>query len=60
MAEAVSSVCADHPDRFDCPDALIHYSPHSRSFGIIVHDGGSSSVRFTAWPPDEEEGLSYD
>jgi hypothetical protein len=51
MTEAVSSACAEHPDRFDCPDALIHYSPRSRSFGIIVHDGGSSSVsiEFCPW-----------
>jgi hypothetical protein len=51
MTEAVTSSCEQHPDRFDCPDALIHYSPRSRGYGIIVHDGGSSfvTIAFCPW-----------
>ncbi|MFN7138659.1 MAG: DUF6980 family protein [Limisphaerales bacterium] len=50
MAEAITSSCELHPDRFNCPDALIHYSPRSRGYGIIVHDGGSSFVTITFCP----------
>jgi hypothetical protein len=51
MTEAVTSSCEQHPDRFDCPDALIDYSPRSRRYGIIIHDGGSSSmtIAFCPW-----------
>ncbi len=51
MTEAVTSSCDEHPNRFDCPDALIHYSERSRAYGIIVHDGGSSvvSIAFCPW-----------
>jgi hypothetical protein len=44
MAEATGSTCEMHPDRFDCPDALIHYSTQSDEYGLIVHDGGSSVI----------------
>jgi hypothetical protein len=37
-------MCDQHPDRFDCPDSLIHYSTKFREYGLIVHDGGSSTI----------------
>ena len=51
MTEAVTATCDQHPDRFDCPDALIHYRPRSRDYGIIIHDGGRSfvSIAFCPW-----------
>jgi rRNA maturation endonuclease Nob1 len=51
MTEAVTASCERHPERFDCPDILIHYSPRSRCCGIIIHDGGSSfvTIDFCPW-----------
>jgi hypothetical protein len=51
MRRRVGRVCGLHPDRFACPDSLVHYRPRSREYGLIVHDGGSSSVRiwFCPW-----------
>jgi hypothetical protein len=51
MRQAVERVCDRHPARFDCPDCLVHYSPKFREYGLIVHDGGSSSIgiRFCPW-----------
>src|SRR5262249_16955234 len=51
MRREVERVCDQHPDRFACPDCLIHYSPPFREVGLIVHDGGSSSlgIRFCPW-----------
>jgi hypothetical protein len=40
--------CADHPNRFDCPDALI--AKTRNGFGLIVHDGGSSTIRIQYCP----------
>jgi len=60
MTDAVTSVCAEHPDQSDCPDALIHYAQRSRSYGIIIHDGGSSRVNiaFCPWCGSQLDGQS--
>ena len=50
MSDAVNEVCEKHPDRFECPDCLIHYSPEFDEFGIIVHDGGASSILISFCP----------
>lgn len=65
MAEAVEGSCDLHPDRFECPDALLHRSARTGEYGIIIHDGGSSvaSIGYCPWcgtklpvaDPDEEE-----
>ncbi|HXQ86113.1 MAG TPA: hypothetical protein VN746_05515 [Gaiella sp.] len=44
MDEALATECDDHPDRFDCPDALVGYWPTLREYGLIVHDGGTSMI----------------
>ena len=44
MDEALATECDDHPDRFDCPDALVGYWPTLREYGLIVHDGGTWRV----------------
>jgi hypothetical protein len=51
MARAVTTECEQHPDRFDCPDALMRYSERFCEYGIIVHDGGSAicSIDFCPW-----------
>lgn len=51
MKDAVESVCDEHADRFDCPDALVSYSAKFDEYGLIVHDGGSSivAIEFCPW-----------
>jgi hypothetical protein len=43
--------CGLHTDRYECPDALIEYLPQFDEYGIIVHDGGTSSIliQFCPW-----------
>ena len=50
MAEAIEYKCDQHSDPFDCPDCLISYIPKFDEYGIIVHNGGSSSVEITFCP----------
>ena len=50
MRQQVEWVCERHPDRFDCPDCLVHYAAVLREYGLIVHDGGSSVVRIEFCP----------
>jgi hypothetical protein len=40
-----------HPDRFECPDCIIDHSPVFREYGLIIHDGGTSSlsIHFCPW-----------
>jgi hypothetical protein len=51
MRRQVERRCDQHPDRFDCPDCLVTYSPRRREYGLIIHDGGSSWVviQFCPW-----------
>lgn len=50
MRSNVESVCEQHPDRHDCPDCLIDYRPNGPSYGIMVHDGGSSMIAIAYCP----------
>jgi hypothetical protein len=50
MRANVENVCAAHPDRFDCPDCLIHYGAQTGGYGLIVHDGGSSMIAISYCP----------
>jgi len=50
MAENVERTCAQHVDRADCPDCLIEYWPKQQSYGILVHDGGSSMIKIQFCP----------
>jgi hypothetical protein len=49
MATELSRVCPEHSDRFACPDALVHRFGDGR-IGLIVHDGGKSSVLIAFCP----------
>lgn len=51
MRDELSATCAEHDDRFACPDALFHYDPRFDEYGLIVHDGGSSvrGIAFCPW-----------
>ena len=51
MTLAVTSTCDQHPDRSDCPDCLLAYSPKFDEYGLIIHDGGSSrvSIQYCPW-----------
>jgi hypothetical protein len=42
MRAELDSACERHPERHDCPDALVSYSPRFREYGLLIHDGGSS------------------
>jgi hypothetical protein len=44
MGEAIAWSCPSHCDPFECPDALIHYSRATGEYGLILHDGGCSTV----------------
>ncbi len=51
MRRQLERVCDTHPDRWSCPDCLVTYSPRSHTYGLIIHDGGTSAVRihFCPW-----------
>ncbi|WP_434547977.1 DUF6980 family protein [Novosphingobium resinovorum] len=50
MRSNIENNCDDHEDRFDCPDSLIHYSYQADSYGLIIHDGGSSIIGISYCP----------
>ncbi|GLW11603.1 hypothetical protein Misp01_67310 [Microtetraspora sp. NBRC 13810] len=50
MAGQLDWECDHHTDPFDCPDALIHFAERFVEYGLIVHDGGSSSITISFCP----------
>ena len=44
-------VCDQHPNPFECPDNLVTFNESEHTYGLIVHDGGSSyiSIEFCPW-----------
>ncbi len=44
MGAAMENDCDQHTDPFECPDVLVSYSPTFNEYGLIVRDGGASSV----------------
>jgi hypothetical protein len=51
MRKEVEHLCSHHPNTHDCPDHLIGYSARFDEYGIIIHDGGTSSsiIAYCPW-----------
>lgn len=49
MATNVDSVCDHHPDRYDCPDALV--DTVRGGYGLMIHNDGGGSVIEIAFCP---------
>jgi hypothetical protein len=50
MRRQVEHRCDEHFPQSTCPDVLVAYSAKFDEYGIVVHDGGSSSVRIAFCP----------
>ena len=50
MQRQVESICVQHKHRNECPDAIIEYSEQFNEYGVVVHDGGTSSIAITFCP----------
>jgi hypothetical protein len=42
--------CPEHPDIFACPDNILYFNSQRHTYGLIVHDGGSSSIEIEFCP----------
>ncbi|WP_120495767.1 hypothetical protein [Kiloniella sp. EL199] len=66
MTQYLSLTCKDHNDPFECPDVLISYSDRFEEYGLIIHDGGASSISIDFCPwcgtklPDSKRDLWFD
>lgn len=50
MSGQANMTCEKHPNPFECPDVLIRYSPKFDEYGLVIHDGGSSSIQIQFCP----------
>jgi hypothetical protein len=50
MSEALKVNCDIHSNKFECPDTIISYTKKFNEYGIIIHDGGTSSIRIRYCP----------
>lgn len=48
MKDQVEHQCDKCSSSFECPDCFVSYSEHG--FGLIVHDGGTSSIKINYCP----------
>lgn len=51
MSRNASLNCEIHNNKYDCPDVLINFNKKTESYGIIIHDGGTSmiSINYCPW-----------
>jgi hypothetical protein len=49
MQAQVEQRCPDHPDRHDCPDALISHVSKYREYGLIIHDDVPAEFEDGTW-----------
>ncbi|MFI6899334.1 DUF6980 family protein [Streptomyces sp. NPDC050256] len=50
MSRRVNVLCDGHNDPFACPDVLIKFSAKFQEYGLIIHDGGTSSITIDFCP----------
>ena len=62
MLRQLSHKCDRHADPYDCPDQIVSYYAKFDEYGLIIHDGGASSVgiKFCPWcgtelPPQKRD-----
>ncbi|WMB71375.1 hypothetical protein RA178_13105 [Shewanella oncorhynchi] len=66
MEEKLTFTCKVHRDEFECPDSIIRYTPKFDEYGLIIHDGGSSSILINYCPwcgvklPESKRDLWFD
>lgn len=66
MERNLTFVCKSHSDEFDCPDSLILYRAKFDEYGLIIHDGGSSTLAIIFCPwcgvelPESKRALWFD
>ena len=66
MEQKLTLECEQHENEFDCPDVLISYTPKFNEYGLIIHDGGSSSIVISYCPwcgfklPESKRDLWFD
>lgn len=52
MRYHVEYTCDLHPDRFECPDCLVHFSERRNGYGLIIHadaGGGMILIDYCPW-----------
>ncbi|PID04110.1 hypothetical protein CSV67_01155 [Sporosarcina sp. P2] len=50
MAYHATFTCDVHKDPYDCPDQLILFDKTDQDYGLLIHDGGTSSIGISFCP----------
>jgi hypothetical protein len=50
MAYHADFKCDIHKSPFECPDQIIIFDKKDNDYGLIIHDGGSSSIGIAFCP----------
>jgi hypothetical protein len=50
MRSQLDEECEQHPERFECPDALVNYDEVFGEYGLIIHGSPAvSHIGFCPW-----------
>jgi hypothetical protein len=52
MQYHAESTCDQHPNRFDCPDCMVHRIESDGSYGLIMRNeagGGVITINYCPW-----------
>ena len=66
MTQQLNSKCEQHSNEFECPDVLVNYNPKFDEYGLIIHDGGASTMEMFYCPwcgsklPESKRDLWFD
>ena len=66
MRSHIEYRCDFHKDIYDCPDSILKFSVKYDEYGIIIHDGGTSSITILFCPfcgqklPDSKRDLWFE
>lgn len=50
MDRHTGKMCEEQDEKYDCPDDVITYSSALDEYGLIIHDGGTSSYEISFCP----------
>ena len=46
----INQKCEHHKNKYECPDCIMVYEDMFDEYGIIIHDGGCSSIKIKYCP----------
>lgn len=66
MGDSLAATCDIHDDPYECADVVVIYIDKFQEYGLVIHDGGTSSIGISFCPwcgaklPDSQRDRWFD